>query len=81
MVSHPIRCDIKAEIIMTRKDDNSILLWKCKGESQWEFPSFLLEETESFHDGIERWCYRQLGLVRSCVKKKELRLERILAKT
>ncbi|XP_068748492.1 uncharacterized protein [Montipora capricornis] len=62
MVSHPIRCDIKAEIIMTRKDDNSILLWKCKGESQWEFPCFLLEETESFHDGIERWCYSQLGL-------------------
>ena len=51
---------LKAEIILKRKDDDSILLWKCKSESQWELPRFFLKENESFRGGIERWCSNQL---------------------
>lgn len=52
---------IRAEIILKRKDDDSILLWKCKNESKWGLPWFLLEETKGFREGIERWCSNQLG--------------------
>lgn len=52
---------IRAEIILKRKDDDSILLWKCKSESKWGLPWFLLEETKGFREEIERWFSNQLG--------------------
>ena len=51
---------LKAEIILNRKDDDTILLWKCKNENQWELPCFLLKENESFREGLQRWCTNQL---------------------
>ena len=45
----------RAEIILKRKDDNSVLLWKCSNDNQWELPRFILKENESFRDGIHRW--------------------------
>lgn len=50
----------RAEIILKRKNNDSILLWRCDSESQWELPWFFLKESESFQQGIERWCSNQL---------------------
>ena len=50
----------RAEIILKRKSDGNILLWRCDNESQWELPWFRLKESESFQQGIEGWCSNQL---------------------
>ena len=50
----------RVEIILKRKNDDSILLWRCENESLWELPCFFLKESESFQQGIERWCSNQL---------------------
>ena len=50
----------KVEIILKRNDDDSILLWRWKDENKWELPWFLLRETESFQQEIQRWCSNQL---------------------
>ena len=50
----------RAEIILKNKDDDSMLLWRCKDGSQWQLPGFLLNENESFREGIETWCTEQL---------------------
>ena len=50
----------KVEIILKRNDDDSVLLWRWKDENKWELPWFLLRETESFQQEIERWCSNQL---------------------
>jgi len=52
--SQLVNC-FRAEIILKRKDDNSVLLWKCSNDSQWELPRFILKENESFREGIHRW--------------------------
>ena len=50
----------KVEIILKRNDDDSVLLWRWKDENKWELPWFLLRETESFQQEIQRWCSNQL---------------------
>ena len=50
----------KVEIILKRNNDDSILLWRWKDENKWELPWFLLRETESFQQEIQRWCSNQL---------------------
>ena len=52
--SEEVNC-FRAEIILKRKDDNSVLLWKCSNDNQWELPRFILKENESFRDGVHRW--------------------------
>ena len=50
----------KVEIILKRNDDDSVLLWRWKDENKWELPWFLLRETESIQQEIQRWCSNQL---------------------
>ena len=57
--SQLVNC-FKAEIILKRKDDISVLLWKCSNDNQWQLPWFILKENESFRDGIHRWSSNHL---------------------
>ena len=65
----------RAEIILKRKNDGSILLWRCDSESQWELPWFFLKESESFQQGIERWCSNQLQVSLMIVFFRRLRCQ------